>query len=84
MTSYRRVIPPTLPTGAAAAGSQAGSLFAALRLARLRAREQLRQKAELDDWEAEGGSVAASLAVAREPPVLARSVGRGPVDAATR
>lgn len=69
MTSYKRFIPPTLPTGDAAAGS----LFADISLARLCAREPQRQKAELENWETEGGSVAASLDVARELSALARA-----------
>lgn len=60
MTSYRRFIPPLVLIG----GAAAVSVFALLMLGRLRDMEKGRQKAKLDDWEDEGGSVAKADAAA--------------------
>lgn len=56
MTSYRRFLLPLVPIG----GAAAASVFAALMVERLRSKEKGRQKAKLDDWEDEGGSMAAT------------------------
>lgn len=57
---YRRFIPPLVP-GARAADD---AVFALLMLGRLRnkQREKMQQRAELDHWEDEGGSMAARSA----------------------
>ena len=60
MTCYRHLIPPLLPIG----GGAIVSNFSSLVVDRLRNKEKGRQRAELDDWEGEGGRVAASHAVA--------------------
>ena len=60
MKSYRRFILPIVLIGSAAVAS----IFAALMAERLRNKE--RQKAALDGWEDEGGSVAVVAAAAPE------------------
>lgn len=55
MRSFRRYIPPLVLIG----GAAAASVFASLLVARLRSRQQGAQKAALDNWEGEGGCVAA-------------------------
>ena len=58
MTTYRRFIPQLV------SGGRTGdiSAFASLMVQRLRVEDQqkVRQQIELDDWEDEGGSVAAT------------------------
>ncbi|MGA7179241.1 MAG: hypothetical protein WBX11_06605 [Thiobacillaceae bacterium] len=54
MTNYRRYIPPLVPTERAAASS----VFPSPMLEHLRNKQRGRWKAELGDWENEGGSVA--------------------------
>lgn len=61
MTTYRRFIPPLAPIG----GAAVASMFASLMVERLRTKEEVRQKAEVSNWEDEGGSVAASGIAAR-------------------
>jgi hypothetical protein len=56
MTSYRRYIPLLVPIGRAAGAS----VFPSLLLERLRNKQRGRWKAELGDWENEGGSMAAT------------------------
>jgi hypothetical protein len=57
-TTYRRFIPQLVP------GGRAGDVpvFASRMVERLRieGQEKVRRRAELDDWEDEGGSVAAT------------------------
>lgn len=63
---YRRFISPLLPGGRAADNS----VFTLLTLGRLRnkQRDEVQQKAALDHWEDEGGSLAASdVAALRSP-----------------
>ena len=54
--TYRRVVPPLMPSGLAADNS----VFVLLMLERLRSknRENVQQRVGLDHWEDEGGSVA--------------------------
>ncbi len=56
MTSYRRFIPPLVPIGGAAVASVSASPM----VVRLRNKQKGRHKTALDDWENEGGSVAAT------------------------
>jgi hypothetical protein len=63
MKSYGRMIPPLLPDGKAGVASVRDSLA----VGRLRILDKGSQKAELDDWEDEGGSVTAT-----DPPRLDR------------
>ena len=63
MTSSTRITPPRVPTG----GAVAASVFAAHRVEHLRNIEQERRKAESDDWENEGGRVAATDAAEQDP-----------------
>jgi len=60
MTTYRRFIPPLVPIGSGAAVSD----FASLMVEHLRNKERVPHKRALDDWEDEGGSVAATDVVA--------------------
>lgn len=53
MMTYKRLTSPLVPFG----GAAATTVFAALMSARLRSKEQGRQKAALADWEDEGGRV---------------------------
>jgi len=75
--TYRRFIPPSVPSGQAAGNS----VFALLMLARLRNKdkEEVQQKVGLDHWEDEGGSLAEThVATLRSPssdrPRLKRTV----------
>jgi hypothetical protein len=65
--TYRRFIPPPVPSGQAADNS----VFALLMLARVRnkVKEKVQQKVGLDHWEDEGGSLAETdVATPRSPP----------------
>jgi hypothetical protein len=79
MTSYTRLIPPRLPIG----GAAAAGAFASLMVERLRKKAIRRQKAALDktavnDWEDEGGSMAATNVTAPEPsPINLETGARG-------
>lgn len=56
MTNYSRFIPPPSPI----AGTGTASVFISLMVARLRNIQAERQKAELEEWEDEGGSLPAT------------------------
>lgn len=72
MKSYRRFIPPRVPTG----DTTAISAFTSLMAARLRHKEQKQLKEELDDWEDEGGSVAAADGLCRIDPYDGQGTGQ--------
>ena len=55
MKTYRRVVPPLAATGGGSASD-----FASLMVERLRSHWKGQPKAELDDWEGDGGRVAAT------------------------
>ena len=59
MTSYRRFIAPPVPMG----GATAASGFPTIMVAYLHNKEHGRQKAALDVWEEEGGSMTKTAAV---------------------
>lgn len=56
MTNYSRFIPPPSPS----VGTETASVFTSLMAVRLRNIQVERQKAQLNDWEDEGGSVPAT------------------------
>lgn len=69
MKRYKRFIMPLVLIG----GTAVASFFASLMVERVRNKE--RQKAALNDWEDEGGSVVASSAAAPESSSIETEIG---------
>lgn len=69
MTIYRRHTPAPAPIGAPL------SILTSLVVGRFRHKEQIRQKAALDEWEDEGGRVMATDLVAPAPGAIDTKAG---------